>query len=182
MSDPNAVVPYGDRRVGRIEQYGPAVIDVVFSIFINVRRWWNGEITGERCAKNIIDDLATVGGALAGAAGGAVAGVAVGGPIGGAIGGVVGAFVGGVAANYLIQKLTEELFDLPKTEALEEAYKFMGLHRNDSNEKVNARYRELARVYHPDKEGGSEEKFCKLSACVAIIKAARESEWITTFL
>ena len=176
MPDPNAVVPYGDRRVDKIKKYGTAVITVVGSIFINVWRWWKEEITGERCAKNIIDDLAKVGGALAGAAGGAAAGGAVGGPIGGAIGGVIGGIIGAVAADYLIQKLTEELFDLPKTEALEEAYKFMGLHRNDSNEKVNARYKELARIYHPDKEGGSEEKFCKLSACVAIIKAARESE------
>ena len=178
MSSSHRIVLYGNRSIGiagTFAKYGTGAIQVTMSVFNNVRRWWNNEISGKRCAKSIVDDSATVGGALVGAAGGALVGAPLG-PVGIAIGGVVGGIIGGTLGKNFIQKLTKELFDLPKTEALEKAYNFMGLNHKDSNEKVNARYRELARIYHPDKEGGSEEEFLNLCACVAIIKAARESE------
>ena len=33
----------------------------------NILRWWNGQISGQRCVKNIIDDVATVTGGICGA-------------------------------------------------------------------------------------------------------------------
>ena len=108
--------------------------------------------------------------------GGAAAGAAVGsfgGPIGAAIGGVAGGVIGGFTANVLIKMLTEEIFNLPKSEALENAYKFMGLNHKCSNEEVNQRNRALALKYHPDKRG-DEKMFQKLQVYVSIIKADRE--------
>ena len=112
---------------GKIEKYGGPVIEVIGSIYFNVKKWWNGEITGKRCAKSIIDDGAKVGGAIGGAAGGAWIGSAIGGPIGMAIGGAIGAAVGAATLNALCELLTEAIFDLPKTAALDDAYKFLGL-------------------------------------------------------
>ena len=104
---------------GKIEKYGGPVIEVIGSIYFNVKKWWNAEITGKRCAKSIIDDGAKAGGAIGGAAGGAWIGSAIGGPI--------GAAVGAATLNALCELLTEAIFDLPKTAALDDAYKFLGL-------------------------------------------------------
>ena len=68
-----------------------------------------------------------MGGAIGGAAGGAWIGSAIGGPIGMAIGGAIGAAVGAATLNALCELLTEAIFDLPKTAALDDAYKFLGL-------------------------------------------------------
>ena len=151
---------------GKIEKYGGPVIEVIGSIYFNVKKWWNAEITGKRCAKSIIDDGAKAGGAIGGAAGGAWIGSAIGGPI--------GAAVGAATLNALCELLTEAIFDLPKTAALDDAYKFLGLDHKATNDQINKRYRQLALIYHPDKEGGSEDKFIKLHSYVCIIRASRE--------
>merc|ERR1712142_231786 len=71
-------------------------------IFNSIKDWWNGKITGKRCAKNVIDA-----GAIYGV--GAFAGALVGGTLGG---------VGGSALAYLgtpyLEDFTCWLFDLPR--------------------------------------------------------------------
>ena len=82
--------------------------------------------------------------------------------------------VGAATINALCELLTEAIFDLPKTAALDDAYKFLGLDHKATNDQINKRYRQLALIYHPDKEGGSEDKFIKLQSYVCIIRASRE--------
>jgi hypothetical protein len=150
------------------------VVTVYKDVFLNIGRWMNGEITGQRCLKSIID-CAT---ALAGSTGGAVGGAAMGtlilpGP-GTVIGGLIGGLLGGTAAGFLSKWLTEYIFDLGPHVALDKAYEFLGVSHHCSNHEMNQAYHRLARVHHPDK-GGNVETFQKLNYHVAIIKAAREN-------
>ena len=90
-------------------------VDLVSTVFDKsvgeeVKKWWNGKISGERCAKTIVDkagDALPVAGVLGGMFGGGAAG-AVGGPIGavfGALFGAVGGGLGGQALNCIIKML-----------------------------------------------------------------------------
>jgi hypothetical protein len=138
----------------------------------SIRSWWNGEISGKRCAKQIIDASA----GILGGYGGGVAGMAVGTAVlpgyGTLIGAVTGGVLGSFAASALSEWLTKYFFNLPKSVALENAYRFLNLSPSHSNSEINERYRALALQYHPDK-GGKVEDFHKLQVSVAIIKQAR---------
>ena len=76
-----------------------------------IEKWFKGQISGERCAKAVVDaagDALPVVGAVGGIYAGMAAGAAVGGPIGAIAGGVGGAAAGGLAGqavNRLIQVL-----------------------------------------------------------------------------
>ncbi|CAF2776047.1 unnamed protein product [Rotaria sp. Silwood2] len=117
----------------------------------------------------------TIAGILGGYAGGA-AGMAIGTAVLPGYGTLVGAVVAGVAGSFgasaLVEWLTEYFFDVPKSVAVENAYKFLTLSPSCSNDEINGRYRTLALRYHPDK-GGNAEDFHKLQISVAIIKQAR---------
>ncbi|CAF1587942.1 unnamed protein product [Didymodactylos carnosus] len=95
--------------------------------------------------------------------------------IGTLIGGTIGGFVGSVGTSSLSQGLTEYLFDLPQSVALENAYKFLNLSPSCSNDEINRSCRTLALRFHSDKDGKTED-FQKLQISVAIIKEAREQE------
>ena len=75
-----------------------------------ITKWWNGQISGERCAKAVVDaagDALPVAGAVVGYTAGMAAGAA-GGPVGIVVGGLSGAAVGGLAGqavNRVIQVL-----------------------------------------------------------------------------
>lgn len=56
-----------------------APISLSFEAIQNILRWWNGEISGARCAKNIVDSMVAIGGGVAGGMGGAAIGGMVGG-------------------------------------------------------------------------------------------------------
>ncbi|XP_060599855.1 uncharacterized protein LOC132753408 isoform X2 [Ruditapes philippinarum] len=149
------------------------------NVIMNIKRWWKGEITGVRCAKNIIDCGVRVAAGIGGGIGGEIIGASVGsffGPVGIGFGMVVGAIAGGMlaatTAESLCDRLTQWMFGLPKSEALEKAYTFLGTSCNDSNSVVNSHYRRLALLYHPDK-GGDAEKWTRLQYSMAIIKEAR---------
>ena len=134
----------------------------------------NGEISGKRCVKNIIDDIATVAGGMGGAClGGYV--VSLFGPIGAFVGAIGGNVIGSVT-NHISENLTREIFDLPKSEALENCFNFMDLPYDSSNSDINSKYRSLARFYHPDKNPSklAEEKWRELQICINIIKASKE--------
>lgn len=145
----------------------------------NIKRWWNGEIPGTLCVKNIIDSGVGVAGGVAGGIGGNMAGAWIGaffGPLGmaaGALGGAIaGSVIGSKTAEYLSDRLTVWIFGLPKEEALAKAYLFFELSSSASNSDINSRYRKLALEYHPDK-GGDKEMWTKLQYYLAIIREAR---------
>ncbi|XP_052251115.1 uncharacterized protein LOC127858182 [Dreissena polymorpha] len=160
-------------RVGLVAAY------LAYDVIVNIRRWWKGEISGTRCVKNIIDNGVSVAAGIAGGIGGEVIGAAVGsflGPIGTVVGAIGGAIIGGYGSSYaahaLSDRLTQWVFGLPKSEALERGYNFLGLPPNASNSDINSRYRQLALQYHPDK-GGNPNKWTQLQYSLAVIREAR---------
>lgn len=171
-------------RFGKLVPVSIIGIQMSYEIYCNIRMWWHDEISGKRCAKNIIDSGIGIASGVAGGVGGSYAGAAIGTAIapgiGTGIGLVVGGIVGGIAgvelANRLCDLLTQTIFDLPKTVALENAYCFLELSPKASNDEVNKQFRKLALQYHPDKQGGSNEKFQLLQSHVGVIKAAREEK------
>ncbi len=165
--------------VSGVKKYGTKVAVVTLTAaqlsweaIKNIRLWWKGEITGKRCAKNIVDSLgsivAGVGGGFAGAAVGGMAG-----PVGAVVGGILGGTLSSSLASTLINHLTDWIFDLPKNAALERAYHFLGVHHTADNAAINSAYRQLALKYHPDK-GGRDEKFLDLQIALQAIKCSRE--------
>lgn len=152
-----------------------AAVYLSYEAFHNIYRWWNGEISGKRVWKNIIDSTTSVSAGIAGGWGGAAAGAPFG-PLGIVVGAVVGSILSSAGASIIINKLTEEIFDIPKDEALENAYSFLGVGRKSSNEVINKAFRSLCLRYHPDK-GGPQEMFLKLQNYMAIIKIARGEKY-----
>ncbi|XP_052783562.1 uncharacterized protein LOC128219683 isoform X2 [Mya arenaria] len=152
-------------------------------VLLNIQRWWKGEISGKRCVKNILDCGVTVAAGLVGGAIGEVLGGAVGGavfgPVGAACGAIIGAVTAGAtAANYsktITDALTSSFFDLPKSEALENAYRFLDCSPSASNSTINSRYRKLALRFHPDK-GGDRQKWTRLQYAIEIVREAREEK------
>lgn len=150
---------------------------------VALRQWWEGQITGQRCASIIIDATSSV---LGGVAGGLIGtAVAPGKRETGnlqnkyylfqitGIGTLIGCVVAGTVAKALSSHLTTKMFDLAPSAALDHAYQFMELSPTCTNDRVNERFRELAKVYYPDK-GGSAMLWLQLQTSQQIIKMARE--------
>ncbi len=139
----------------------------------NIYMWWEGEISGTRCAKNIMEELAATAGGVAGGYVGSQVGFYVAGPIGALVGGLGGGIWSYSAASKAADRFLLNFFDLPRDYALENAYNFLGVHREAENAAVNHTYRRLARKYHPDMRGGDDKKFMALQYYMQIIKAHR---------
>lgn len=148
-----------------------AVAVIAWEAVVNIREWWDGDITGKRCAKNVLDCLSSMAGGYAGAAGGVYVG-AVGGPVGIVAGALVGGLMGSAATASLSDWATQCLFDVPKSVALENAYDYLGVSQTVSNAEVNTSYKRLCLVYHPDK-GGSDEAFHKLQLSLEVVRNHR---------
>uniref|UniRef100_A0A914PG80 J domain-containing protein n=1 Tax=Panagrolaimus davidi TaxID=227884 RepID=A0A914PG80_9BILA len=131
----------------------PVAIEVVRSIW----KWYKGEISGKQAAKDIVDTLVLHSARI---------GTAFGGPVLGFACGVAGGVASGCLADVLID-------DLPKTQALENAYQYLSVHHRASDSEVDAAYKKRILIDHPDK-GGSHEAFCKLQTCYTIIKIDRD--------
>ncbi|KAE9548405.1 hypothetical protein FO519_008386 [Halicephalobus sp. NKZ332] len=152
-------------------EYGLAAIYLTYEALRSIYQWYNGEISGKRVGKNIIDAMGSVTGGLAGGS----AGLAVGsffGPIGAVAGGLVGGVTGSILAEKLIDMLTTKIFDLPKDVAVENAYNYLGVSHRASDKEVNDGYKKLCLKHHPDK-GGSREEFIKLQSYMGLIKIHR---------
>ena len=100
--------------------------------------------------------------------GGGFAGTAIGTAILPVVGTAIGGFVGGIAAASVMSALsdwvTQKIFNLPKEEALENAYRFLGLSYGASNDQINTAFNRLVlkkNKYDSDK-GGSYEDWHKL--------------------
>ena len=146
-------------------------VQLGYEVYQHIKRWWNGEIDGKWCAKHVVDDTAPIVGGAAGAAAGAFYG-SLAGPWGAILGGLVGGFVGGEAANALIDKVTQYIFGLPKSEALSNAYRYLRVPETASNSEVNNAYHKLCLRHHPDK-GGDKEEFFILQCHMSVIRQSR---------
>lgn len=149
-----------------------AAVTLTYDILKNMSRWWTGEITGVRCGKIVIDDIAGMAAGVGGGLAGASIGAAIAGPVGAIIGGVFGGIASATAMTALSDWATQKLFNLPKEEALENAYRFLGLTYGASNYQINASFRRLALEYHPDK-GGSYENWHQLQLSMGLIKVSK---------
>jgi len=67
----------------------------------SIKKWWNGEISGKRCVKQIVDSVSSV---AAGVGVGIIGGV-IGGALLGSVGEVVGSFLGGIFIKYLLVEI-----------------------------------------------------------------------------
>ena len=71
---PSELKKYAMNSLAIIEKHGRSDIipetivlaQLSWQTYQNILRWYNGEISGHRCAKNIIDDIATVSGGIGG--------------------------------------------------------------------------------------------------------------------
>lgn len=171
-----------DEVVGLVNKIGgPSVMVTLAVAYLsyeatkNLCRWHKGEISGKRCAKNMIDATVSIAAGLGGGiVGGAIGSVA--GPVGTIVGGIAGSVLSTAAAGTLCDWFTQYLFDLPKEEALENAYNFLGVNMRASNAEINTAFRQLCLKHHPDK-GGSAEQFHKLQVCMGVIRVSREEQY-----
>lgn len=157
----------------KVVMSGLAPVHLSSEAYNNIKRWWRGEISGERCAKNVIDAMVTTAAGVGGGLSGAVLGATVAGPIGAVVGGVVGWTVSSNLANILSDRLTLWVFGVPKSEALENAYNYLQVKPNATNAEVNKAFRKMCLKHHPDK-GGTSEEFLILQNYMAVIRMARE--------
>ena len=171
VSAADEVVGLVNSSSGPLVMVGLAVLQLGYDVVNNLRRWWNDEITGERCLKNIIDSGLTVTSGVAGGVAGAALG-SLAGPWGTVIGGVAGGMLSSQAASVLSDRLTQWLFGIPKEEALENAYRFLGVQMTSSNHDINTAFHRLCLRHHPDK-GGRAEDFHMVQLSMGVIKAAR---------
>ena len=88
------------------------------------------------------------------------------------LGGIVGSVVGSMAGGTLCDRLTQSLFNIPRTVALENAYRFLGVECNATNNEINRAFRKLCLKHHPDK-GGNAEDFMTLQVHMQNIKFSR---------
>lgn len=146
----------------------PLSFQAIYSLYL----WWKGEITGEDCAKNIIDSCAEREGGIGGAMAGAAIGTYIYPGIGTVIGGFLGQLVGSGISRKLSDWLTQKFFYLSKEAALQNAYTFLGLEYGASNTQISSNFRRLARKYHPDK-GGSYDDWYKIQVAMAVIKLSK---------
>jgi hypothetical protein len=159
-------------RVGStVATFALAAVFLTWDAIHSIHRWWRGQISGIRCVKNIIDSALSTAAGVGGGFAGAVLGAFVG-PVGMLIGGVIVGYFSATVANLLSDRMTQWLFGLPKSEALENAYKYLGVGMKASNGEINTAFRDLCLKHHPDK-GGSSEEFFVLQNNMAVIKASR---------
>ena len=145
-----------------------------------MKSWWKGEISAERCAKNVVDSLATTGGAIGGGIAGRAAARYYGlGWFGDLAGGFIGAFVGSIMANDLSDRFTPYIFYSSKEMALDNAYKFLGLKHGASNEQINCKYEclkeylESKEKYEPGKQDECKKQMHELELSMVIIKLSK---------
>ena len=88
------------------------------------------------------------------------------------LGGIFGSLAGSMAGGALCDRLTQSLFNIPKSEALENSYRFLGVECSATNNEINRAFRKLCLKHHPDK-GGNKEDFMTLQVHMQNIKFAR---------
>ena len=145
----------------------------VYDILQNRKRFEKHEISGVRCIKNIIDSFLELGPGVAGGFGGEVFSSSVA-PTGIAgMGTLVGGVGGGTAMTFLTgtlsDRITQWIFNLPKDEALENAFCILKLPCNASNNEINMSFIRLAhQCWTPNPSASSD--WVKLKQSMNVIK------------
>jgi hypothetical protein len=111
-----------------------------YDIFQNYRRQNSGEISGIRFFKNISDSFAEIGFGVAGGFGGEVFGSSFASGIGTLAGGLGGGAASAFLIGTLTDRITQWIFNLPKDEALENAFRELKLPCNASNNEININF------------------------------------------
>ena len=170
------VVRVVDNSTGDLVMGGIAAIRLCCEAYAEIQRWWKGEISGKRCVKNLSDTALTIGGGVAGGWGAAalLSFFTVSFP-GICLGSVFAGWAASVSMESISDILTRWVFGLPKEEALENAYRHLGVPVTATDAEVNRAFRKLCLKKHPDK-GGSIEEFLALQVQMEIIRDKRESE------
>ncbi len=174
MTAVDDVARLASKKGGAVVMVGLAAVYLTCDAFVNIKRWWYGEISGKRCIKNVLDSTFAIGAGMAGGVAGVALASLVAGPFGTAVGGVVGGWASAAGVGYLSDLMTQKLFGLPKEEALENAYRYLGVEMTASNAEVNTAFRKLCLKHHPDK-GGKQDDFFILQCNMGTIKLARGS-------
>jgi len=152
-----------------------AAVMAGFEVVLHSYRYWNGDIeTFQEYKYHLGKGLSASLGMAAGNWTGTMAGAAVGsllGPIGTFIGGIIGGIIGGALGSYAGRKLhgkwvsDEAVFQAQKgrEEFIRDALRLFGWINTDvikdeskfNENAIRKKYRELAKQYHPDKNGGT---------------------------
>lgn len=155
---------------------GPVLMTAVFGLECvdHITQWRRGEISGKRCAVRVSRSLASMGGTIKGIALGAAAGAPAG-PAGSIVGGVVGGICGMFAAGQLADWLMRGWFGLPSEEAVEKAYRTLGVPCDAPISDINKAYRLLLKEFHPDnRDGGNVEKFIAVQVAMEVVRSHRQ--------
>jgi hypothetical protein len=175
----STIITHSDKVLTNVAPWMPVII-VASNAGDAIQQYWNGKISGERAVTNILSAMGgAVGGVAMGYAGGAAGALVCSplGPVGAAVCSSAGVAISqyyfyGVASDITRQWLLK-YFNLPPTEALEEAFKALGVDHKSSNNAINTAYYKLAKQYHPDKNGGNATKMEQLNVHMALICASR---------
>ena len=167
-----SAVSFAGKTSGKLVSVGLVAVYLAYVAIVNIKRWMNGEISGARCAKNVIDSCVGVACGVGGRTIGALIGTAIAPGLGTVVGGVIGGVAATELGNFLSDWATQKIFGLPKQEALENAYLFLGLKCNASNSEINSSFKRLALQYHPDK-GGDVKDWHRLQMSMGVIKVSK---------
>jgi len=155
---------------------GPVLMIAVFGMEMveHITKWRIGEISGKRCAVRVARSLASVGGTIKGITAGALVGSSAG-PAGTVVGGFVGGVCGMFLAGQLVDWLFRRWFKLPQEEAVEKAYRTLGIPCDAPIEEINQAYRGHLKKFHPDnRDGGDLEKFLAAQVAMEVIRSHRQ--------
>jgi hypothetical protein len=147
------------------------VLFMAWNIFKEYRKYAKGDITKKVFVTNLVKTAVTTAGSIGGTVG-AVSLVALflpAGPLLSIAVGALGCAMGGLIANHMMDKLIEDIIKEDPAETLQDALDFFGLDKNHMHQ-VNARYKSLVKIHHPDC-GGSDSSFTKLQSYYAVIVA-----------
>ncbi|KAI9554220.1 hypothetical protein GHT06_019492 [Daphnia sinensis] len=117
------------------------------------KRWHNSEISGVRCIKKTVDSFAELGAGVTGVYGGEFFGSAIANAkIVHLAGGVSVGLASTVLGGTLCDRFTQQIFNLPKDDSLENAFRFLELPWTASDNEINLSYIRLAHLYYRDAE------------------------------
>lgn len=155
-------------------------------------KWWQGRINGKEVGRRIVRNVTVNSTAVVGGAGGSAVGGAIGTAVFPGTGTVIGSVIGGVCGSISFGTLVNDKFEdwwrgyhvtyvKDSKELLEISLEYFGFSKNDLKDydKLNMdtmthKYREYAKVYHPDK-GGTKEEWIALVNHFAIVTDAIRS-------
>jgi len=158
MSADEVVGAITNKTVGTYAMVGLAVVYLSLETILICKSWYNGEITGKRCSKKVIDTWISTGCSLGAGWAGAIYGGAFAGPVGAAVGGIAAGVIAASVVNYLVDRLTQWIFGVPKDVALENAYRYFKIEITASHSEINKAFHAKCRQHHPDR-GGRHEDF-----------------------